>query len=318
MTRLVVLVVAGALSAFAAPPARPEAPTPQAPSAPVAIASAPAADAPRPSDPAPAAPQPQTPPRGEKPRLVVLDLSAAGDVDPDTARSMTEVVAAQATRAGVFEVTTQKDVATLLSLERQKQLLGCSDEAASCMAELAGAMGARFVLSGSLTRLGADTWQLTLQMLDTASTRTVGRSTRIAGDLDSLRGTVPWAFAEATATPAPPVPSKGLPITLMASGGAAVVGGGVLLLMSWQREDAAVRELELSASQPQVQIKDAAYYEAEASTVRTMRIIGGLLTGLGAAALVTGIVLMSTAEGGGTRVALVPAPGGIGLAGVFP
>lgn len=343
MHRLGVFAVALAFSAAAAPtkppkstqPAQPPpaasvpeaAPTPPPPAEPVAPAAAAPespSSAPEPQPiPAPApsqrtAPASPAPVVGDKPSLVVLELTAGGGVDRDTAQSMTEAVAAQATRSGIFQVTAQKDLTTLLSLERQKQLLGCAEESASCMAEMAGALGARFVLSGNLSKLGGDTWQLTLQMQDTTAARSVGRSTRIAGDLKALRSAVPWAFAEATATPAPPVPSKALPITLMATGGAAIAGGGVMLILSLQREEAAVRELELSASQPQVQIKDAAYYQAEADVVRTMRIVGGILTGVGAAALVTGIVLLSTSDAGDTRLALVPAPGGLGIVGVFP
>lgn len=316
MQRLGVFAATLALCASAAP-TEPLKQPPTAPAQPPPAASEPEA-APAPVARPQSAPASLAPVDGERPRLVVLDLTAGGGVDHDTAVSMTEVIASQATRSGVFQVTAQKDLTTLLSLERQKQLLGCGEETSACMAEMAGALGARFVLSGNLSKLGGDTWQLTLQMQDTAAARTVGRSTRIAGDVKALRSAIPWAFAEATATPAPPVPSKALPITLMATGGAAIAGGGVMLILSLQREEAAVRELELSASQPQVQIKDAAYYQAEADAVRTMRIVGGILTGVGAAALVTGIVLLSTSDAGDTRLALVPAPGGLGIVGVFP
>jgi hypothetical protein len=37
----------------------------------------------------------------------------------------------------------------LLGLERQKQMLGCAEDSSNCLAELAGALGARFVLNGS-------------------------------------------------------------------------------------------------------------------------------------------------------------------------
>jgi hypothetical protein len=54
--------------------------------------------------------------------------------------------------AADLRVTSQQDIAQVLGLERQKQLLGCSTESSSCLAELAGALGVDLVLSGSVAR----------------------------------------------------------------------------------------------------------------------------------------------------------------------
>lgn len=60
---------------------------------------------------------------------------------------------AQLSGHGDLEVMNQTDIAALIGLERQKQLLGCSDSAsAECIAELAGALGADGLLSMSITR----------------------------------------------------------------------------------------------------------------------------------------------------------------------
>lgn len=58
---------------------------------------------------------------------------------------------------GHVKVTTQRDVVQLLGLERQKQLLGCGDEASSCLTELAGALGVDGVLSANIVKSGAGT-----------------------------------------------------------------------------------------------------------------------------------------------------------------
>jgi hypothetical protein len=63
-----------------------------------------------------------------------------------------------------LEVITQRDITALLGFERQKQLLGCSDESTSCMAELGNALGVEGLLVGEVTRLGALT-QVTLRVL---------------------------------------------------------------------------------------------------------------------------------------------------------
>lgn len=94
-----------------------------------------------------------------------------------------------------------KEVQSLLGLERQKQMLGCGEQG-SCLAELAGALGAKLVLSGTVGRLG-EVYQLTLQMLDSAKAQTLSRSMRIAKTPELLRQQLPFAIAEATGTPAP-------------------------------------------------------------------------------------------------------------------
>jgi TolB-like protein len=251
-----------------------------------------------------------------RPRLVLMELTAAGGVEPAVAEGLSEALGAQALRSGYFEVTTQKDMLTLLSLERQKQLLGCTDDAAACVAELGGALGARFVLSGSVTRLGPDTLQLNLQLLDTSRSLTVGRASRIARDLPALRGQLAWAFAEASGTPPPPAPSRVLPITLLASGGVAVVAGGVLFAQSLAREEAVLSELALAEAQPQLQLKPADSYRAEAQGVVTFRVAGAIAAGVGALALVAGLVFMPGGDSG--AVALVPTGNGFAVVGGFP
>ena len=85
----------------------------------------------------------------DKPKLAVLDFQAQG-VPAETAQALTTAASQHLASRGFFEVVTSADIQTLLGVERQKQLIGCSDSASSCTAELAGAMGSRFVLSGSV------------------------------------------------------------------------------------------------------------------------------------------------------------------------
>jgi hypothetical protein len=73
-------------------------------------------------------------------------------VPPDLAEFYLDHLA-QALRREGFKVVTSSEVAALLSMERQKQLLGCSEEASACIAELGAAMGADGVLMVNLARL---------------------------------------------------------------------------------------------------------------------------------------------------------------------
>lgn len=261
--------------------------------------------------PAPVAEAP--PPGNERPRLTVLNLSASAGVDPEIANSLSEAIAIEAGHIGTFEVRTQKDLLTLLGLERQKQLMGCSEDSGSCAMELAEAVGSRFVLTGSLVKLG-NTWQLNLQTLDSKRSTPVGRSTRLASDLETIRAQLPWAVAEATATPPPRSPSRVLPYTFIIGGGVAMLAGGVLLLQSIGLEQNALAELKVMGATLN---NDAAYYRAQDQQVSQLRLIAGLSAGVGAALLVTGI-LLNPRQDAVTRVALVPTLGGAAVVGVFP
>ncbi|MBL8950883.1 MAG: hypothetical protein JNK82_08910 [Myxococcaceae bacterium] len=62
-------------------------------------------------------------------------------------------------------VITSRDIAALLGLQRQAQLLACGDAAANCMAELGNALGVDGVLIGDVVKLGRVV-QLNLRIID--------------------------------------------------------------------------------------------------------------------------------------------------------
>lgn len=253
---------------------------------------------------------------GELPGLVVLSLQPGGGLEPAVATSFTEALTAEVTRTRLFKVTAQQELQTALGLERQRQLLGCAEEAQSCMAELADALGARFVMSGSLTKLG-DTYQLNVQTVDSRKAQPIGRSTRLASSLEVLRAQLPFTVAEATATPAPVRPSRVPAFALVGAGAAAIVAGGVLFLQSLTREEAVLNELALAKEQRAFVLDPAESYRAEAKAVTELRIAGGIAAGVGAALVVAGVLVLP-GENDVVRVAVVPTGNGVGLAGVFP
>ena len=71
-----------------------------------------------------------------------------------------------------LRVATPKDMAAVLGIERQKQLLGCSDDQSSCMAELAGALGADGLVTGQIAKVG-QSYQLNLKILAADGSRTL-------------------------------------------------------------------------------------------------------------------------------------------------
>lgn len=90
------------------------------------------------------------------PSVAVLTLEHKQGVTQDVADLLTENLSATVRETHRFsKVIGTKDIEQVLGFEKQKQLLAC--ESSSCMAELAGALGVDYVLSGTLGRLGS-TW----------------------------------------------------------------------------------------------------------------------------------------------------------------
>jgi TolB-like protein len=256
-------------------------------------------------------------PDADKPRLAVLDLDVAGGVDASIGRALSEAIAAEVSSKDYFRVMTSKDIQTLLGQERQRQLLGCSEEGGTCLAELAGALGARFVLSGQVAKLGS-AYQLTLQTIDSKKVQPIGRSVRIARDLEALRAQLPWAVAEATATPPPPAPSHWLAYSAIGAGAALAVGGGVIGFTGLNEETAVTKELSLGSSQRSV-LKPVSYYQDAANRVRVEKSVAVAALVVGAALVGAGIYL-NPSDGSSTHIAVSLAPGAasVALAGSFP
>lgn len=242
----------------------------------------------------------------------------AVEVNPEKAQFFSLHLAAALRDRGLTVITAQ-DISALLGVERQKQLLGCGDEASSCMAEIASALGAPYVMSGSLTKLEG-IFQLNLQVMDSGKARTIGRATKIARDFEGLRALIPWAVAEACGTPLPPAPSRVLPVTLIATGGAAFIGGGVLGLIALNAEATTLGELRADDGTSAVTLnQDAAVYRERLAQTALQRTLA--LTALlsGAALVGLGVFLMPPeAPQPGVRAILVPTLTGAAVSGVFP
>ncbi|MFZ5438487.1 MAG: hypothetical protein ACOZQL_00695 [Myxococcota bacterium] len=245
----------------------------------------------------------------EKPKLAVLDVQAIG-APAEEAVALGESITQELSRRGFFEVISSRDIRALLGVEREKALLGCGDS--SCTAELSGALGARFVLQSTLTRLG-DSLQLSMQMLDTAKAQSVARSVRLAKDPKQLADFLPWATAEATATPLPPAPSKVLPWTLIGVGAVGFAAGGILAIDGFSRQRQLGNELRADNGVYQ----SYGHYEEELKTISEHKWLGVGLLAAGAAAIGAGVLLYPK-DTGGSVVALVPSGRGAALVGVFP
>lgn len=111
-----------------------------------------------------------------QPSLAVPPLSSSG-VDPLVVRAWEERLVDRLSSPR-WRITSARDLQTLLGLERQKQLLGCESNT-SCLAELAGALGVDYLLSGSVVRSESG-YLANLRVLATRDGRAVAKaSTRL-------------------------------------------------------------------------------------------------------------------------------------------
>src|SRR5262245_17099819 len=69
-----------------------------------------------------------------------------------------------------LKVVTNTEMAQLLGLERQKQLLGCASDASSCMAELANALGVDGIITGSIGKLD-EVFQINVKVVGAGNAR---------------------------------------------------------------------------------------------------------------------------------------------------
>jgi hypothetical protein len=116
--------------------------------------------------------------------LAAPGLKTVG-LPPELADFYTEHLAQQVALAGGRAVT-QREISSLLGLERQKQLLGCSDASSSCMAELAGALGADGVVIGDIGKVGSAV-QINLRVVS-ATGKLLGVFSRTAGGEEKVLG----------------------------------------------------------------------------------------------------------------------------------
>jgi TolB-like protein len=96
--------------------------------------------------------------------VVVLTLKS-NPAASAAAPGATALIASHLSKASRLKIVTESDLQTALSVERQKQMLGAECSEDRCIAELSGAMGARYVLHGRLDRFGSR-YALTASLYD--------------------------------------------------------------------------------------------------------------------------------------------------------
>jgi hypothetical protein len=179
-----------------------------------------------------------------------------------------------------LHVTSSKDIASVLGLERQKELLGCGDHGA-CLAELAGALGVEGVLIGNLVKTESS-YLTTIKVVHVRDGSTWVEATSRPRSEDAL-----FAFLDDTAHSfgehLAPAPNGGVPrwAPTLAAGVLFAAGVGVF---AWAKADAA----ELADVQHFVLTPAEVHQIADRG--RVTEPLGAVLLGAGLAALAGAIV----------------------------
>ncbi len=120
---------------------------------------------------------------GEPTKVAVLELKATG-IDEAIAKNLTELFTSEAGQVPGFKVIGHTEVQDMVGFEIQKQTMGCSD--ASCFAEIGGALGVDFVVSGTIGKVG-ETFVVNLRLIDIKKSETKNRiGESIAGRVELL------------------------------------------------------------------------------------------------------------------------------------
>jgi hypothetical protein len=187
------------------------------------------------------------PPPSERPISLASVGFSAVKVNPALATSFEQTFALRLVGEGL-RVTTQRDLAAVLGVERQKALLGCSDQSNSCLAELAGAIGADGIIQGEVALVGK-VFQLTIKVLSPRDGQPLYLALRrFTSEEDALtvldavaieaaaklRVALPRtpvaASVDAVATPTPAFerPARVGPVVMLVAGAVVLVAGAVV------------------------------------------------------------------------------------------
>ncbi len=267
----------------------------------------------------------------EKPKVVVLPMEGSTESLVRIGSSISEQILTELGRTELVEAMGSSDVQLLLGMERQKTLLGCSEASNSCLAEMSSALGAPWVVTGSLAQFGKTT-RLDIKLIRAKDGKAIFRDgvnfkdesdlfelvTAIVKrmvpkmDLKTAPATAPTPVVVAPKPkpepvvvqqpeprPAPieavtvePKPVRVAPIVMMSAGGAAAVGGAVLLVAGKGLRETTMTSLASTVTDPPPPTYDVAYRQL--GTADTAMLVGGIVGGMGVAALATGIVWLIT------------------------
>jgi hypothetical protein len=122
-------------------------------------------------------------PRPSKQSLAVVAVTRGEGFSDRQVDTIEELLLAALDETGHFKVTGRSDIKALLTLESQKQAVGCEDD--GCMAQIAGALGVDLAATANIGKLGSNII-LTLKVIDVKSITVIVRAVETVRSDDAL------------------------------------------------------------------------------------------------------------------------------------
>jgi hypothetical protein len=195
------------------------------------------------------------------PKIAVLDVRTAAGVDPALGPYLAQVLAKEvADRTGAAPLVSA-DITAMLGFERNKRMLGCSEEDSQCLAEITGALGVEQVLASSVAVSGGR-YLLSVSLLDSRKARAMKRTAESAPqDDEELLKAVRRSAWQIFGGPEPVAPTparqplgrRGWAIITGAGGLAFALAGGVLGVTALS----AAKSGDSGTARPRAHIADA-------------------------------------------------------------
>ena len=234
------------------------------------------------------------------------------DLDEKHASFLVESFAQQLARQGL-SITTEAQLATVIGLERQKQLLGCGSDS-SCMLELANALGVDGLVVGTLARLDTR-YQVTVRVVSASTARLLAQwSTGVASEealLEAFRSIAPSLASDIRRSMHRG--GAGVSRTWAALPGALALGLGVGAGISLGIAEGRVAMLTSGTLVP----GDAKHFADETRQLQTLG--AGLSIAAAVSVAATATLLIFGADPPATPLAWISAGGGgLAVSGVFP
>jgi len=238
----------------------------------------------------------------DKPQLLVMPLEHdAQNVPSATVETVTEALGTELSKEPGLHVLTHSDLSRLAALEGEKAAMGCETDA-SCLAEIASALGARFVVTGRLSQI-EERFVLQLTLLDAQGARSLHKTTLTERSATKIVERLPSAAQELVdaadrtlreggvqiARRAPEEPTAPVvdPSILTAAGGAVIVGALVTGALSL----GAVGFGYVLLTDRSFPIEQRDTYSAFMATGVVGLVVGGLATAAGIAVLFAPLAL---------------------------
>jgi hypothetical protein len=123
-------------------------------------------------------------PPAPKPKCAVLGVRAESGITQGTANLLSEIISTDVLHTNQYDVLTSADVAMMIGVERQRQLLGCNQND-NCFAEIGAALGTDLILDASVGSVG-NLRVLAVRLYDAKKSRAVARESITVNDESAL------------------------------------------------------------------------------------------------------------------------------------